>query len=432
MPLASAAGFAALRNRDFAFYLSASFLATTALAMQSVALGWQIYYLTGKPFDLGLVGLAEFLPAFVLALVSGQIADRFDRRFVVFLGLLAEAAAASSLIVMVALDRVSVTGILTVAFTFGLARAISTPAQRAMMPNLIPPDDFPSAVAWSGIGWQIATIGGPALGGFLYAAGPLVVYSAVSTALVAAAIAMFMLHPQRAATASRERPTVESLLAGVRLIFSHKILLGAISLDLFAVLFSGAAALLPVFAKDILHTGPEGLGILRSAPGLGAVGIALFLTQWPLKRHIGQRLFIAVGIFGLAALSFGLSTSFWLSFAALAVLGASDNVSMYVRGSIVPLATPNALRGRVVAVESVFIGASNELGAFVAGSGAALLGPVLAVVVGGSITLSVAAIWSWLFPQLRKADRMESVRADFAQEEADAKLQAATSKEPAL
>jgi hypothetical protein len=301
-----------------------------------------------------------------------------------------------------------------------------------MMPNLIPPDDFPSAVAWSGIGWQIATIGGPALGGFLYAAGPLVVYSAVSTALVAAAIAMFMLHPQRAATASRERPIVESLLAGVRLIFSHKILLGAISLDLFAVLFSGAAALLPVFAKDILHTGPEGLGILRSAPGLGAVGIALFLTQWPLKRHIGQRLFIAVGIFGLAALSFGLSTSFWLSFAALAVLGASDNVSMYVRGSIVPLATPNALRGRVVAVESVFIGASNELGAFVAGSGAALLGPVLAVVVGGSITLSVAAIWSWLFPQLRKADRMESVRADFAQEEADAKLQAATSKEPAL
>jgi len=432
MPLASAAGFAALRNRDFAFYLSASFLATTALATQSVALGWQIYYLTGKPFDLGLVGLAEFLPAFVLALVSGQIADRFDRRFVVFLGLLAEAAAASSLIVMVALDRVSVTGILTVAFTFGLARAISTPAQRAMMPNLIPPNDFPSAVAWSGIGWQIATIGGPALGGFLYAAGPLVVYSAVSTALVAAAIAMFMLHPQRAATASRERPTVESLLAGVRLIFSHKILLGAISLDLFAVLFSGAAALLPVFAKDILHTGPEGLGILRSAPGLGAVGIALFLTQWPLKRHIGQRLFIAVGIFGLSALSFGLSTSFWLSFAALAVLGASDNVSMYVRGSIVPLATPNALRGRVVAVESVFIGASNELGAFVAGTGAALLGPVLAVVVGGSITLSVAAIWSWLFPQLRKADRMESVRADFAQDEADAKLQAATSKEPAL
>jgi len=432
MPIASAAGFAALRNRDFAFYLSASFLATTALAMQSVALGWQIYYLTGKPFDLGLVGLAEFLPAFVLALVSGQIADRFDRRMVVFLGLLAEALAASSLIVMVALARVSVGGILTVAFTFGLARAISTPAQRAMMPNLIPPNDFPSAVAWSGIGWQIATIGGPALGGFLYAAGPIVVYSAVTAGLVAASIAMIMLRPQRAATTSRERPTIESLLAGVRLIFSHKILLGAISLDLFAVLFSGAAALLPVFAKDILHTGPEGLGILRSAPGLGAVCVAVFLTQWPLTRHIGRRLFIAVGIFGFAALAFGLSTSFWISFAALAVLGAADNISMYIRGSIVPLATPNALRGRVVAVESVFIGASNELGAFVAGTGAAFLGPVLAVVTGGSITLSVAVVWSWLFPELRRADRMESVRADFPPPEGDDKLTAEKEKEPAL
>jgi hypothetical protein len=397
--------------------------------MQGVALGWQIYYLTGKPFDLGLVGLAEFLPAFVLALISGQIADRFDRRMVVFLGLLAEAAAASSLIAMVAFDRVSVAGILTVAFTFGLARAISTPAQRAMMPNLIPPDNFPSAVAWSGIGWQIATIGGPALGGFLYAAGPLVVYGAVTFALVAAAISMIMLRPQRAATAPTERPTAESLLAGVRLIFSHKILLGAISLDLFAVLFSGAAALLPVFARDILYTGPEGLGILRSAPGLGAVCIALFLTQWPLKRHIGRRLFIAVGIFGLSALSFGISTNFWLSFGALAILGASDNVSMYIRGSIVPLATPNALRGRVVAVESVFIGASNEFGAFVAGTGAALLGPVLAVVVGGSITLSVAATWSWLFPQLRQADRMESVRADFPETEPDDRLQPVTAKE---
>jgi MFS family permease len=432
MRIASAAGFAALRNRDFAFYLTASFLATMALAMQGVALGWQIYYLTGKPFDLGLVGLAEFLPAFVLALISGQIADRFDRRMVVFIGLLAEAAAASSLIVMVAFDKVSVAGILTVAFIFGLARAISTPAQRAMMPNLIPPDHFPSAVAWSGIGWQIATIGGPALGGFLYAAGPLVVYSAVTTALVASAIAMFMLRPQRAAAASNERPTAESLLAGVRLIFSNKILLGAISLDLFAVLFSGAAALLPVFAKDILHTGPEGLGILRSAPGLGAVLLALFLTQWPLKRHIGRRLFIAVGIFGISALSFGLSTSFWFSFAALAILGAADNVSMFIRGSIVPLATPNALRGRVVAVESVFIGASNELGAFVAGTGAQLLGPVLAVAVGGSITLTVAVVWSWLFPQLRRADRMESVRADFPAPMPDDKLPQATTKEPAL
>jgi MFS family permease len=422
MGIASAAGFAALRNRDFAFYLSASFLATTALAMQSVALGWQIYYLTGKPFDLGLVGLAEFLPAFVLALVSGQIADRVDRRTILLVGLLAEAIAASSLIVMVLMDRISVAGILSVAFAFGIARSISTPAQRAMMPNLIPLDDFPSAVAWSGIAWQIATIGGPALGGLLYALSPKVVYSATTLALLAATGAVYMMKPQPATSAADERASRESVLAGVALIFRNKILLGAISLDLFAVLFSGAAALLPVFAKDILQVGPEGLGILRSGPGLGAVGIALLLTQWPLTRHVGRRLFMAVGIFGLAAISFGLSRSFWLSFAALAVLGAADNVSMYVRGSIVPLATPNALRGRVVAVESVFIGASNELGAFVAGSGAALLGPVLAVLVGGSVTLSVAALWSFLFPALRRADRMESVRADFPPEVPGARL----------
>jgi hypothetical protein len=199
-----------------------------------------------------------------------------------------------------------------------------------------------------------------------------------------------------------ERPNLVSLLAGIMLIFRHKLLLGAISLDLFAVLFSGAVALLPVYAKDILHTGTEGLGLLRSAPGLGAVATSIVLTQWPLKRHVGRRLFFAVGIFGLAVIAFGLSRDYVLSYLALMVLGMADNVSVYVRGSIVPLATPDALRGRVVAVESVFIGASNELGAFVAGSGAALLGPVAAVVVGGSLTLGVAMLWSAMFPSLRR------------------------------
>jgi MFS family permease len=429
MGIAGAAGFSALRHRDFAFYLTASFLATVSLAMQSVALGWQIYYLTGKPFDLGLVGLVEFLPAFALALVSGHVADRFDRRTILFLAILAEAVAASALVAMVALDRVSVAGILSVAFSFGVVRALATPAQRAMMPNLVPVGDFPSGVAWSGIAWQIATIGGPALGGLLYAIGPAVVYGTITGALLLAALAVLMMKPQPATAPAGEELTRESALAGVALIFSNKILLGAISLDLFAVLFSGAAALLPVFAKDILHVGPQGLGILRSAPGLGAIGIALALTQWPMKRHIGLRLFIAVGIFGLAVVSFGFSRNFWLSFAALAVLGAADDVSVFVRGSIVPLATPDALRGRVVAVESVFIGASNELGAFVAGSGAALLGPVAAVLVGGSLTLSVALLWSWLFPSLRRADRMESIRADFPQGPASDRLAVANSQE---
>jgi MFS family permease len=315
-----------------------------------------------------------------------------------------------TLVVMILLDHVSVAGILGVAFAFGVVRAVSTPAQRAMMPNLVPKSEFPSAVAWSSFSWQVGTIGGPALGGLLYVLGPAVVYSATALALLASALAISGVSPQPP-KATMERPSLVSLLAGIVLIFRHKLLLGAISLDLFAVLFSGAVALLPVFAKDILHTGSEGLGILRSAPGLGAVFTSIVLTQWPLKRHVGLRLFFAVGIFGLAVIAFGLSRDYVLSYLALVVLGMADNVSVYVRGSIVPLATPDGLRGRVVAVESVFIGASNELGAFVAGSGAALLGPVIAVVVGGSLTLGVAMLWSAMFPSLRRVDRMESIQA---------------------
>ena len=410
MGLTSGAGLAALRNRDFSRYLTSSFLATVALAMQGVALGWQIYDLTGSPFQLGLVGLMEFLPAFCLALVTGQIADRFDRRMIMVVGLTAELVAAVTLVVMILLDHVSVAGILGVAFAFGVVRAVSTPAQRAMMPNLVPKSEFPSAVAWSSFSWQVGTIGGPALGGLLYVLGPAVVYSATALALLASALAISGVSPQPP-KATMERPSLVSLLAGIVLIFRHKLLLGAISLDLFAVLFSGAVALLPVFAKDILHTGSEGLGILRSAPGLGAVFTSVVLTQWPLRRHVGLRLFFAVGIFGLAVIAFGLSRDYVLSYLALVVLGMADNVSVYVRGSIVPLATPDGLRGRVVAVESVFIGASNELGAFVAGSGAALLGPVAAVVVGGSLTLGVAMLWSAMFPSLRRVDRMESIQA---------------------
>jgi len=419
MNLASAAGLAALHHRDFARYLAGSFLATLGLGMQSVALGWQIYNLTGSPFQLGLVGLAEFLPPFCLALVTGHIADRFDRRLIMTLGLAAEVIAAGVLVTLSLLDRVSVTSILSVAFAFGVVRAISTPAQRAMMPNLVPNADFPSAVAWSSFSWQVASIGGPALGGLLYVLGPSVVYGATALALFAATFAIAGISPQPPRIVE-ERPSLVSLLAGVSLIFRHKLLLGAISLDLFAVLFSGAVQLLPVYAKDILHVGSEGLGVLRSAPGVGAVVTAVLLTQWPLKRHVGRRLFIAVGVFGLAVIAFGLSRDAVLSYLALMVLGAADNVSVYVRGSLVPLATPDRLRGRVVAVEAVFIGASNELGAFVAGSAAALLGPVLAVLVGGSLTLGVAILWSAMFSSLRRVDRMESVRADISPEIAPA------------
>ena len=247
--LTSAAGLAALRNRDFSRYLTSSFLATVALAMQGVALGWQIYDLTGSPFQLGLVGLMEFLPAFCLALVTGQIADRFDRRLIMVVGLTAELVAAVTLVGMILLDQVSVAGILGVAFAFGVVRAVSTPAQRAMMPNLVPKTEFPSAVAWSGFAWQVATIGGPALGGLLYVLGPAVVYSATALALLASAVAIMRHQPAAAAEPRWSGRDLVSLLAGIMLIFRHKLLLGAISLDLFAVLFSGAAALLPVYRQ---------------------------------------------------------------------------------------------------------------------------------------------------------------------------------------
>ncbi len=397
---------AALRHRDFALFVSGQFLWTVGLQIQAVALGWQIYDLTGSPFQLGLVGLMEFLPTALLALATGPMADRFDRRRVLLVGASGELAVAAVLVSLAAADRISVVAILSLAFAFGVARAVATPAGRALMPNLIPSDHFASAVAWNSTSWQIATIGGPALGGLLYAISPVAAYGGTALAM-AAAVAAILAMRGRKVLPSGERIDLASVAAGLTLIFRHKLLLGAISLDLFAVLFSGAAALLPVFAKDILMVGPEGLGILRSAPGLGAVIAGIVLTQYPLRRSVGRMLFLCVGLFGVGAIVFGLSREFWLSFAALLVMGGADMVSIYIRGTLVPLATPDALRGRVLAVETVFIGASNELGAFVAGSAAALLGPVVAVLAGGSLTLAVAVLWTRLFPTLRDVERME-------------------------
>ncbi|MGH6961092.1 MAG: MFS transporter, partial [Dongiaceae bacterium] len=323
---------------------------------------------------------------------------------------------AAVLFALSASGRLSVLGILALALAFGVARAIATPAARALMPNLMPKEHFASAVAWSSTSWQVATIAGPGISGMLYALAPPVAYGGATLAFAAAITAAFRMRGRAVSAAppsSTDRAGTEgdlvALLAGLVLIFRNRLLLGAISLDLFAVLFAvlfaGATALIPVFAQDILRVGPfAGLALL-SAQGIGAVVTALVLTQRPLTRHGGRRLFVAVGVFGLAAIAFGLSHVYWLSFATLLVLGAADMVSVYVRGTLVPLATPDALRGRVVAVESVFIGASNELGRFVAGSGAALLGPVSAVLLGGSLTLAVTFAWSRLFPPLRRVDR---------------------------
>jgi MFS family permease len=398
---------AALRHRDFALLLGAQFLWTSAMQIQAVALGWLIYELTGSPFYLGLVGLLEFLPSLVLALATGYIADHFDRRRIVLFGVAAELAAALVLLFLATHGGMSVFAILAVALTFGIARAVTQPSARALMPNLMPRAHFASAVAWSSSTWQVANIGAPALGGFLYAISPAAAFAGTAITVASALVAVFLMRGRQVERRPEESADLASAVAGVALIFRNKLLLGAISLDLFAVIFSGAIALLPIFAKDVLMVGPDGLGLLRSANGIGACAMALYLTQRPLNRHVGRRLFAAVGLFGVAVIGFGLSREFWLSFAILLVLGAADMVSVYIRGTLVPLATPDALRGRVVAVEAVFIGASNELGAFVAGSAAALIGAIPAVLAGGALTLLVTLTWSRLFPALRNVDRMD-------------------------
>ena len=398
-------GLAALRERDFALYAAANFLATIGLQVQATALAWQIYEITRDPLQLGLVGLAEFLPAALLALPAGHLADRVDRRLLILIGACAELAAALVLVELATTDHITEFAILALAFCFGVARAVATPAARALMPNLMPKEHFANAVAWSSTSWQVATIAGPGLGGLLYSLSPSVAYSGAAIGFAGAVLCAFLMRGRPVAAPARKDGDLAAILAGLILIFRNRLLLGTVSLDLFAVLFSGATALIPVFAQDILHVGADAGGLLRSAQGFGATVTALLLTQFPLQRHVGRRLFTAVGLFGVAAIVFGLSRDYWLSFAALLVLGAADMVSVYIRGTLVPLATPDELRGRVTAVESVFIGASNELGMFVAGSGGALLGPVAAVLVGGSMTLLVTLSWVGLFPVLRRLDR---------------------------
>jgi MFS family permease len=403
---------AALRHRDFAYYVTSSFLWTIAMQVQATALAWLVYDLTGSAFMLGLVYFVEFLPTILLALPSGHWADVYDRRRIILLGVTFEMAAAVALVLISAFDMMSIAAILIIAFIFGVARAVANPAGRAIMPSLMPKDDLPSGVAWSSATWQTAVVIGPGLGGLLYALSPADAFGTTATLLVAALVATYLMRG-RAVQPSAHQETaggdLAALLAGLTLISRNKLLLGAISLDLFAVLFSGATALIPVFAKDILHVNSDWGGLLRTFQAVGGVTTAAVLTQLPLRRMVGRRLFIAVGIFGVAAIVFGLSHNYWLSAAAVFVLGAADMVSVYVRGTLVPLATPDALRGRVVAVEAVFISGSNELGGTVAGSAAALLGPVAAVVAGGGLTLAVTLLWTRMFPVLRNVDRFEDV-----------------------
>jgi MFS family permease len=396
---------AVLQNRDFTFFLAARFLATLAVQMQTVAVGWQVYSVTRDPLDLGLVGLSQFLPFVLLTLPAGHVADNHDRRRILAACFALEALCALLLLAFAARGLDSARPVFAVMVLFGVARAFAMPTGQALLPNLVPREQFGTAVALNSSTWQVATIAGPALGGVVYLLGAPVVYASVAALLVVAVGLLLVLRRGGGRAQSTEPPGWYTLLSGLRFVRSNRPVLGAISLDLFAVLFGGATALLPVFAADVLHVGPSGLGLLRTAPGIGAALCGVVLGLAPLTRQVGRWMFGGVIVFGVATLVFGLSTSFWLSLAALAVMGAGDMVSVYIRHLLVQLETPDEIRGRVSAVNAVFIGASNELGEFESGLTAAWFGTVPAVIVGGCATLLVAGTWTRLFPEIWRMDR---------------------------
>jgi len=382
---------------------------TSANQMLMVAIGWQMYDLTGSAWDLGMVGLLQFLPALLLVLIAGHVVDRYHRARIVSLCMLAQTAIALLLAASAHQHWASRELLYGMSVLLGTVKAFQMPAQQALTPALVPPEVLPRALAFSSMGSQGAIVAGPALGGFIYVAGPQAVYGvcallfALSGALVAG---VRYAHVKAAA----RNMSFDTLLAGVRFVRHRPVVLGAISLDLFAVLLGGATALLPIFAKDILHTGPWGLGLLRAAPAVGAFTLSLLLTRFPITRHAGRVLLGAVAAYGIATIVFGFSTSFVISFIALIVAGAGDMVSVVIRQSLVQLDTPDDMRGRVSAVNSVFIGASNQLGEFESGVTAALLGPVGSVVLGGLGTLLVAGLWFKLFPPLANRDALTSPR----------------------
>ncbi|WP_198972214.1 MFS transporter [Xylophilus sp. ASV27] len=394
-----------LQERAYIRFWATRLLGTAGQQMLMVAVGWQMYELTGSAWDLGLVGLYQFLPALLLALVAGHVADRLHRGRIVAACLMSQAMVAVTLVLATQGHWVGRDLLLGLSVLLGMARAFQMPAQQALTPMLVPAPMLPRAMAFASAGQQAAVIGGPALGGLVFVAGAAAVYAACTALFVTGCVLIARLRYAHA-PAPREPVSAQTLLAGVRFIWQRKPVLGAVSLDLFAVLLGGAVALLPIFARDILHTGPWGLGLLRSAPALGALCTSVVLTRWPLERRVGRTLLGAVALFGVATLVFGLSRSLWLSLVALAVTGGADMVSVVVRQTLVQLETPDAMRGRVSAVNSVFIGASNQLGEFESGATAALLGPVGAVVLGGVGTVAVALLWLRLFPSLAGRDRI--------------------------
>jgi MFS family permease len=387
-------------------YLAARISSTLAFQMLAVAVGWQIYALTGSAFYLGLVGLAQFLPMFLLTLVVGHVADRYDRRRVIQLCQLVQGLGTIFLAVGSYYHWLNKESILIIVFLLGAARSFEAPTTQALLPSLVSQELFPRAVALSTASFQIASIIGPALGGLLYAAGSTVVYITIGILFLGASLLISLIRT-RLFSAKREPMSMKSLFAGIAFIRSKPIILGAISLDLFAVLLGGATALLPVYAKTILFTGPWGLGLLRTAPAIGALLMSGVLARKPLRHSVGRIMFTAVTIFGLTTIVFAVSRSFILSLVTMVVMGGADVISVVIRGSLIQLETPDEMRGRVSAVNSMFIGTSNQLGEFESGITAAWFGAVPAVLIGGIGTIIVVILWIKLFPALAHADTLE-------------------------
>jgi MFS family permease len=394
-----------IRERRFFRYWLSRVTAAMATQMLMVAMAWHMYDLTSSAWDLGLVGLVQFVPALLLALLAGHAADRWPRGRIIVVCLLGQALVAAVLLQATWADALSRDLLLWLSLVMGAVRAFQMPASQALLPALVSASLLPRAMAFSSAGLQTAILGGPALGGFVFALGADVVYALSLALLLVASLALMRLSlPHR--QAAPEPMTVTSVLAGVRFVWQHKVLLGGFSLDLFAVLLGGATALLPIYAKDILQVGPWGLGLLRASPAAGALLMSLVLTRWPLQRHVGRWLMVSVGLFGVSIAVFAVSTVFWLSMLALVFSGAFDMVSVVVRQTLMQLETPDEMRGRVSAVSTIFIGASNQLGEFESGATAALMGPVPAALLGGVGTVLVAVLWTRLFPSLARRDRM--------------------------
>ncbi len=410
-------GMEAFASRDFRRYQLARVAVVLGAEAQSVAVAWQVYSITHRALDLGYTGLALFLPGLLFLLPAGHSADRFDRRHVILCCYSLQVLCTAALLFLAVVGTHRVLLIYAVLALMGTGRAFSAPASSALLPHLVPEEHFVNAVTWGGAIFQVANVSGPALGGLLFTLPPThrlvslglegagIVYVFTLVTLIWFLILVLSLHV-RPGRMEHRATTLKVMLAGFQYVRSSQLLLGSMSLDLFVVLLGGAVALMPIFASDVLHTGPRGLGALRAAPAIGALTISLIMTRFPIKRRAGMRMFVCVAIFGIATVIFGMSKSLWLSLAALCLSGAADMISVIIRGSLLQLATPQEMRGRVSAVNSLFIGASNELGEFESGLTAQWWGAVRATIFGGMASLAVAGIWAALFPGLRQADEL--------------------------